>query len=342
MKVIVGIAALVLITTATVAQVASHAPTAAKQPVSTPNLAGDAGLQVLSQPVARVNGAVLTQLDLVRQMFEMFPYAQQHNGFPKDLEPEIRRGALDMIIFNELVYQEAKRRNLTVSPAKLARAEADLRKEFPSREAYQKFLKMEAKGSPQVMRERLRRALLIDALLKAEVTDKARITAAAARAYYDQNPKLFQRAETIHIQSISILPPNQAPETLNEARRRAEGAVKAAKTAKDYQEFGLLAEKMSEDDFRVNMGDHKPRPASELPPEIVNGARMMKPGDVSNLIQLGNAYTIFRLVAHTPAGQIPFEEARKKLQTDLEKEKTERVRAALGQKLRKNANIEKL
>ncbi len=75
-------------------------------------------LQVSDKPVARVNGAVLTDRDLLREMFTIFPYAHQHNGFPKAQEAAIRQGALEMIIFEELVYQEAVRRKLTVSAGK--------------------------------------------------------------------------------------------------------------------------------------------------------------------------------------------------------------------------------
>jgi hypothetical protein len=71
---------------------------------------------VSDKPVARVNGAVLTDRDLLREMFAIFPYARQHNGFPKAQEASIRQGALEMIIFEELVYQEAMRRKLTVPP----------------------------------------------------------------------------------------------------------------------------------------------------------------------------------------------------------------------------------
>src|SRR5208337_4500806 len=36
------------------------------------------------KPVARVNGTVLTDHDLLREMYTVFPYARQHNGgFPK-------------------------------------------------------------------------------------------------------------------------------------------------------------------------------------------------------------------------------------------------------------------
>ena len=38
------------------------------------------------KPVARVNGTVLTDRDLLREMYAIFPYAKQHNGFPKAQE----------------------------------------------------------------------------------------------------------------------------------------------------------------------------------------------------------------------------------------------------------------
>src|SRR5215468_2653993 len=67
--------------------------------------------------VARVNGTVLTDRDLLREMMTIFPYARQHGGkFPASMESDIRRGALDMLEFEELVYQEANRRNVKVAP----------------------------------------------------------------------------------------------------------------------------------------------------------------------------------------------------------------------------------
>jgi hypothetical protein len=47
--------------------------------------------------------------------------------FPQEMEPEIRSGALKMIVFEELVYQEALRRKMTVSAERLNRAETDFR-----------------------------------------------------------------------------------------------------------------------------------------------------------------------------------------------------------------------
>jgi parvulin-like peptidyl-prolyl isomerase len=325
------------------AQVASHGTTHGAAPADSLPPARVTKPQVTGKTVARVNGAALTDRDLAREMFLIFPYAKQHNGFPEKLEPQIRKGALDMIIFEELVYQEAKRRNMSVSAERMTRAERDFRKQFPSQEIYNQFVKEELNGSRQVLRDKIRRSLLIESLLNEEVVNKSRVTAAQVRSFYEKNPGKFEREELFHIQTISILPPaNGGGDIAKEARRRAEEAAKQARTATTYKDFGLLAEKISDDDYRVNMGDHKPTGRDRLPPEVVKAALAMKPGQVSELIQLGTAYTVVRLVAHTPAGRVPYAEVKGQVQTDMQKERVEQLRAALGKKLRQNAKIEAL
>jgi parvulin-like peptidyl-prolyl isomerase len=329
-------------------QVASHAPTAVKTMANAnpPAVAGPATtpiMQVTDKPVVRINGSVLTDRDLLREMLTIFPYARQHNGFPKGEEEKIRVGALKMIEFEELVYQEAERRKMTVPAAKLKKAEADFRGQFPSQEEFDQYLKTELKGSKEALRKQIRRSLLVDEFLKAEVDNKSKVTLAEERAYYEKNPAPFRYKENYSIQTISIMPGDKAGEDVKkDAKKRAEEALKQAKATKSYQDFGLLAEKVSEDDYHVNMGDHKALEADKLPPEIVKVAKTMKVGEVSDLLQFGSFYTFFRLNAHTPAGKVPFEAVKDRLRKDMEKDKYERLRAGLDKKLRESAKVEEL
>jgi parvulin-like peptidyl-prolyl isomerase len=320
------------------AQVASHAPTGVVAP---PTASPISPVHVSDKTVARVNGAVLTDRDLLREMYSIFPYAKQHNGFPKAQEASIRQGALEMIIFEELVYQEAGRRKLTIPADRLNRAEADFRKQFHSPDEYEQYMQAEMRGSRQVLRKQIERSLLIEEVLKAEVDDKSAVSLAEVKAYYDKNPARFQQAESFNIQSISILPPrNVKAEVEKDSRKRAEDALVQAKATKSFQEFGLLAEKLSEDDFRVNMGDHKAVRRDQLPPQIVKAALAMQAGQVSGLIQIQNAFTIFRLNAHNPARKQSLAEVKTNLRTELHKNKYERVRSNLGKQLRAKAKIE--
>ncbi len=332
------ITALLLIATAAApAQVASHAPSA---PSKAPAPQGTS-MQVSGKPVAKVNGVVLTDRDLLREMYTIFPYARQHNGFPKAQEASIRQGALEMIIFEELVYQEALRRKLVVSPEKLNQAETAFKKQFSTPDEYQQFLQSEMHGSRQQLREQIQRSLMIDQLLRQELDSKSAVSATEVRAYYDKNTAKFEMPESFTFQSISILPPrNGTPDQVKEGRKRADEALKQAKATKSYQEFGLLAEKVSEDDYRVNMGDHKVVPADKLPPMVLKPLTAMKPGDVSGLIQIETAYTIVRLNAHTPAHKQSFAEVKGELQTDLQKKKYEHLRSNLAKQLKAKAKVE--
>ena len=329
------------------AQVASHAPT---MPVTTATNTGMpmgsasiSTMEVTGKPVVRINGSVLTDRDLLREMLAMFPYARQHNGFPKSKEAEIRKGAMQMIEYEELVYQEAERRKMTIPAARLNQAEGEFRSKFQSEEDFQEYLKAEMNGSRQQFRQQIRRSLLIDALLKTEVGDKSKVSLAEARAFYDKNPKLFHHGELFAFQTISIMPPETASaEDKQKAHQRAEDALKQAKATKSFQEFGLLAEKISEDDYRVNMGDHKLMKREDIPQEIVKPALAMKPGQVSELIQIGSFYFFFRLNAHVPTGKVAFDEVKDRLLKDLQKTKYDRLRADLDKRLRLHAKVEEV
>ncbi len=330
------IGAVLFISLSVMAQVASHAPTTAK--VTPPSA------QPAARTVARVNGTDLSDRDLQQEIFTIFPYARQHGGaVPKELEPDIRRGALDMIIFEELVYQEALRRKMTVAPERLSRAAAEFRKQFPTPDEYKNFLEVEFKGSQQALRSKIRRSLLIEQFLKNEVNSKSAVSLAEARAYYEKNSKTFEYPETFSIQTISFIPPEKAtPAQLQEARKRAEETLPKAKATKNYEEFGLLAEKVSEDDYRVMMGDHKPLTPNQLAPSVLPKLRSMEPGQVTDLLQVDNIYTIVRLNKHNPAGKKKFEEVKAQVIQQLEKTKTNQIRANLDKKLKQNAKIEVL
>jgi parvulin-like peptidyl-prolyl isomerase len=327
---------LFLATVAVTAQVASHAPT-----VFTPTSATLAPMVSTAKPVAHVNGTVLTEADLVREEYSIFPYARQHNGIPKELESQIRDGAMKMLVFEELVYQEALRRKMTVPAAKVQQAESDFQKTFANPEDFNAFMQSEFHGSRQLLDEKIQRSLLIDALLKQEVQSKSTVTPAEVRAFYDKNPARFAIPESYIFQTITVLVTEKAtPEQQKQARERAEKQLPEAKKTKTNDEFGLLAEKVSDDDYRVMEGQHKATPVDQLPPQVAQAFKTMKVGDVSDVIQVGPSYTILRLNAHTPASKQKFEDVKDNIARGLQQSKTNHLRAGLDEKLRQNAKIE--
>ena len=232
---------------------------------------------------------------------------------------------------------------MTVPPERLNKAQAEFRKQFDSPSEYRQYIQQEYQGNEQLLREKIKRSLLIEQFLKTDVDSKSVVSAAELKAYYDKNPERFQYAESFAIQTISIIPPEKATAVqLKEAKKRADDAYKQAKATKTAEEFGLLAEKISEDDYRVMMGDHKWVQRDKMPPEMLAPALKMQAGQMSELIQVGQNYVIFRMNRHVPAGKMKFEDVKVQLQKQLETTKTNQVRAALDKKLRQSAKVETL
>jgi parvulin-like peptidyl-prolyl isomerase len=104
----------------------------------------------------------------------------------------------------------------------------------------------------------------------------------------------------------------------------------------------MLAEKVSDDDYRVMMGDHKFVDRAKLAPAAVQALLAMQPGQISDIIQIEQAYTIVRLNKHVLAGKMSFTDIKDKLKKELQAKKTENLRAALDKGLRSKAKVEVL
>lgn len=319
------------------AQVAAHTPT--KFTVPSVQLAMPTG-----RAVARVNGVVLTDRDLLREEYAIFPYAKQHGGaIPQNMEGGIRKGALQMIVFEELVYQEAQKQKLAVPPERVVKAQKEFQKQFTSDGEYQQFLRVEFQGKEPLVRSQIKRSLQIDEFLKKNVAQKSAMSPAELRAFYDKSGDRFKYPESFAIQTISAMPPAKAtPAQMQEARKRAEEDLKQAKATKTAEQFGMLAEKISDDDYRVMMGDHKWIERDKMPPEMLQPALKMKLGEISDVAQVGQYYVLFRLNGHIQPGKFKFEKVKDKLRMELQQQKTEKLRAALDKKLRQSAKVETL
>ncbi len=338
--------ALVAAATIAQAQVASHAPTLAKSttvPAVAPQSLAMSMMAVTGKPVVRVNGALLTDRDLLREMFQIFPYARTHNGFPKGLEGQIRTGALQMIEFEELVYQEAQRRHMTVPPERVRNGVAAFRRRFQGEDEFQQYLKNDMNGSMEQLRKSVRRSLLIEAFLNSQLDVPARVSLAETREFYRTHTKDFSYGEQVQFQTISIMPAENATADAKEKSRKQVNEIwEKAKATHNYEEFGLLAEKYSQDDFRVDMGNHKATLRSALPAQVLPILDGMKPGQVSGVCQFGPYYAIFRLEARIPQGKKSFEQVRAKLQADMQKERYNTLRGKLDKKLKETAKVEEL
>ena len=144
----------------------------------------------------------------------------------------------------------------------MQQAETDFRKQFATPDEFNAFFQSEFHGSEQLLQEKIRRSLLIEAFLKTEVENKEHGFSGRSQGLLRQTPGSLRTSGIVYLPDHFRSPPGQGHRGPVEGRRARAPRRRCArrKRQRTTEEFGLLAEKISDDDYRVMMGQHKPIP----------------------------------------------------------------------------------
>lgn len=313
----------------------SHQPTNVSAPPSAPASVSS------GKPVARVNGVPIAAAAFDREVKRIFPYFTLHgNAVPKEYEGQIRQKALYALIDAELAYQEAKRRNLRITPGEWSKRVAEVRKDYKTRAEFEAATN-QLFGSHAAFEAALRHDMLLDKIWVIEVKSKSIVTEAEVRKEYDRYRTSYRIPESFEFQTISTLFPKNATDADKKAAlSRLEKVLAEAKATKTPEQFGLLAEKFSEDEYRVMMGAHKSAHKGSMDPAFETFLGGLKQGEVSQIVQSSAGYHIVRLNAHKTQHQLSYEEARKDIRQSMQKERSDARNKAFHEALRRKAQIE--
>ncbi len=319
----------------------SHAPTAAAAPAAAPAPAVNPDSPEMKKPVARVNGVAITAFDLMEQTQRIFPSYQMHGGkVPEKYQAEIHQKAIDQLIADELIYQNAKVKGITISPEETQKTIRSAKKRFPTLKAYQDFAKA-AYGSTAEFERRIRRARIIQEYEHREIELKAKVTDQKLQDIYSKNGKMFVRPETYHLQTISVnIPEHASAEQKALAKKQVDAILPQARAAKTFNDFGLLAERSSEDEYRVNMGDHKWLTKDRIPESLQKPLLSLKAGDISDPIETEVGYIIVRMDGRTPEKKMDYTEVKPYIRQQMEQMQSKQLWQALTERLKKGARIE--
>jgi hypothetical protein len=152
-------------------------------------LAGETGV------AARVNGVAIEAERLQRYFEDML--AERGRSPAAIRSPSayaaLHREALEKLIEAELLWQEARRRNLLASKAEVERALGQARAGFAAPGAFER--RLERGGFTAQSYERyLHQQLSIRKLVQEEVVARVSVSEAEVHAFYQANPERFARA----------------------------------------------------------------------------------------------------------------------------------------------------
>lgn len=133
-----------------------------------------------------------------------------------------------------------------------------------------------------------------------------------ARALYNKDTKLFARPALTGASHILI---GAAPNAREPARKKAEELLAKLRAGGDFE---ALAREHSDDPGSAARGGDLGRfPDGRMVKPFEDALKKLKPGELSGLVETQFGYHIIRLNERLPAGTIPFEEVRERLEDQV-------------------------
>jgi peptidyl-prolyl cis-trans isomerase C len=280
---------------------------------------------------ARVNGRPITR-DRLERYFDDYTVERGRNvasiRSPEAFK-QLKRDALDQLVEQELLWQEAERRRTVAPKEEVDAALAVLRGEFKTEEA---FLRRLQRGGfdPASYAEWLKRQLSIRRLVEAEITSRVSVSEEEVHARYASRPDLFVRPEAVRVRHILVKVAPGAPEAdRKKARRQAEKLLSQAR--RKGADFAALARRHSQDDSAASGGDLGSVSRGTMVGPFEQAAFALRPGELSDVVQTIFGFHVIKAEERREAEPIPESEVREAIEKALH---TEKARAALQERVR--------
>jgi peptidyl-prolyl cis-trans isomerase SurA len=223
----------------------------------------------------------------------------------------LKLNVLDELINNEILLERAKKLNLEASDGEVEDKFTELKSPYTEDE-FQRQLK-ERSVSVQDLKGDLRRQLSIQKLLNREVVAKISITDQDVLDFYNANKAQFNVAEPQYRIAQIVVTPKKEQQIRNRKNDDATNEAEAQRKVKMLMDrlnsgadFGQLAMDYSEDMNTAGTGGdlgYVPESAlNQSDPALKHIVLGLKPGQVSQPVQLKEGYRILKLITRESPG----------------------------------------
>ena len=273
--------------------------------------------------VATVNGNKITMAGLIREMNAIGPRFLRPGEKPTpEIKAEVRKRALDNVIFRKLAVEEARKQGMEVPPGVVEKNLQELKRRLGSEEAY-KVYSARMMATDDDMKKILGNEYLFRMIITKEIFDKVK------------EPDMSQIKEAYRKEKLMMPEKFIADDVFFSGGNVADLKKKAE---------GVLAS------IKANQGDlSKLSPGSAVVgqktitkstfPELYNALEKMKPGGITGIIEARDGLHILKLRKKEAARRMTFDEAKNILARHLKFQAIEKRKEAWEAQLKKNATI---
>lgn len=254
-------------------------------------------------PVAVVGGEAISG-DAYLAYLRRYVRSKLYHGGSKERLRELAGEALEGLVTNRLLLQEANRRGIAADDAEVEERIEALRQRYSGGENWPQV-------EPQLpaIAEKLRTDSKVDAL-KAEIMEVAAPTDAELTAFHEANPELFTEPGAWDLDLVLVgVPPSALTPEWEEAKMLAGTLVARIRTG---EAFGQIAAEHSTHDSADKGGRLGKVHDGQLPGEVQEAIERLSPGKLTDPVRTLEGYAIFRLNAQIPPQTHPLEEVRER------------------------------
>ena len=290
---------------------------------------------------AVVNGVVIQEAEVNRGLL----YQQQRmlattgQAIRPDMMPEARKMVLENLIDRELLYQQSRKKGISIKDAEVNEQLDRLKKQYPNEQAFKDSM-AEDHLNEDTVKSRIKMNLAVQQFVEKEFGGKVDVAEAEAKSFYDGHPEYFTEPETIRASGILIkVDVKSDAAKKEEARKKMEDIQKRVKKGED---FAILAKDFSQDASAAQGGDLGTIPRGRMPKALDDASFSLKPGEVSKVVETELGFHLIKVHEKKPERVVPFKEVEEKIRQHLANQKLKQMVDEYLNEVKKTAKIERI
>lgn len=297
---------------------------------------GYATEKVVNKIVAIVNDEIITQSEVEESMLAFVKDYQVRYGEEETENrlSEAKSDALNRLIEEKLILQEAKKRNIKINEVDVEQRLEEVKKRFPSEEEFDKAIS-ESGISIEKLRIKYRDQLMMKTLVSGIVANGIRITPTQIAAYYYGHKDEFTKAQKVKFRIILLRFRERQDKAV--VRTFAEEILKKINSGED---FATLAKQYSEGPNAQEGGEMDFVTKGSMAKEIDDAIFSLKENEVSGIIDTSLGCNIVRVEKIQPPSELLLEEATPTIREMIFEREAELILREFMDNLKKDAYIQ--
>jgi peptidyl-prolyl cis-trans isomerase C len=289
-------------------------------------------------PVATVNGAEISRSKLEAQVNHTIN--QRGMGSGGITQPgtykTIQEEMLEQLIVQELLWQEAQRRDFVINDEEVEQQLQKMKSGFDNEQAF--LFKIKEGGFTEAtFREEIRQQRSAQRMVSEGIAAEISVNDADVETFYNENIDKMSSPEQLRARHILISPKSDDEEGERMAREKITALQKELDSGAS---FAVVAMENSEGPSAKGGGDLGFFGRGQMVPAFEEVVFALQPGDVSDVVETRFGYHIIKLEERRDAQTVPVEEAAERIRPYLSQQRVLEAVEKLIEELRSSAEIE--